>query len=172
MLSEKMEKALNAQINAEFYSAFLYLSMASDFESKNLKGFANWMRMQDQEERVHAMKFFDYVLEKGGKVTLAAIDAPPTSWDSPLAAFEDAYAHEQKVTALINELVDLALAEHDHATNIVLQWFVSEQVEEEASVDGVVQQLKLMAGAPGGLFMLDRELAQRTFMPPPQNTGT
>ncbi len=167
MLSEKMEKAINAQINAEIYSAYLYLSMAADFESKNLKGFANWMRMQNQEETMHAMKFFDYVLDKGGKVTLDAIDAPPTRWDSPSAAFEDVYAHEQKVTGLINDLVDLALEEHDHATNIVLQWFVTEQVEEEASVDDVVQQLKLMADAPGGLFMLDRELAQRTFTPPP-----
>jgi len=171
MLSKKMEKALNDQINAELYSAYLYLSMASYFESANLKGFANWMRVQNQEETLHAMKFFDYVLEKGGKVALQPIEGPQTTWKSPQAAFEAVYAHEQKVTALINKLVDLAIKEKDHATNITLQWFVTEQVEEEASADEVVQKLKLMANAPGGMFMLDRELAQRVFTPPAQAAG-
>ena len=171
MLSKKMEKALNDQVNAELYSAYLYLSMASYFESANLKGFANWMRVQNQEETSHGMKLFDYVLEKGGKAVLQPIEGPQTSWKSPLAVFEAAYAHERKVTGLINKLVDLAIKEKDHATNITLQWFVTEQVEEEASADEVVQKLKLMANAPGGMFMLDRELAQRTFNPPAQEEG-
>jgi ferritin len=171
MLSKKMEKALNDQINAELYSAYLYLSMASYFESANLKGFANWMRVQNQEEVSHGMKLFDYVLEKGGKAVLQPIEGPQKTWKSPLAVFEAAYAHEQKVTSLINNLVDIAIKEKDHATNITLQWFVTEQVEEEASADDIVQKLKLMANAPGGMFMLDRELAQRVFTPPAQEAG-
>ena len=171
MLSKKIEKALNDQINAELYSAYLYLSMASYFESANLKGMGNWMRVQNQEETMHAMKLFDYVIEKGGKVSLQPIEGPQTTWKSPLAVFEAAYGHEQKVTALINRLMDLAIKEGDHATNITLQWFVTEQVEEEASADEIVQKLKLMANASGGLFMLDRELAQRVFTPPAQTGG-
>ena len=165
-MNEKLEKALNDQLNAEFYSAYLYLSMAAYFRSINLSGFANWMEVQYQEEVVHAMKFYDYINERGGRVTLKAIDGPPSDWDSPLAAFEGAYAHEQKVTGMINDLVDLAREEHDHATEIFLQWFVSEQVEEEDSANEVVQKIKLMGDARGGLFMLDRELGQRTFTPP------
>ncbi len=166
MLSKPMEEALNSQINAELYSSYLYASMSAHFESTNLKGFANWMRVQAQEEMSHVVKLFDYVHEKGGKVTLTAIDGPPTEWDSPLAVFEAVYAHEQKVTGLINDLVDIAIEERDHATNITLQWFVTEQVEEEASADAVVQKLKLMSDAPGGLFMLDQELGQRVFTMP------
>ncbi len=166
MLSKKMEKALNEQVNAELYSAYLYLSMESYFRSTNMGGFANWMRVQTQEEVSHAMKIYDYVDERGGRALLAPIEGPQTEWDSPLAAFEAAYAHEQKVTALINDLVDLAIGEKDHATNNFLQWFVAEQVEEEASADEIVQRLKMMKDAPGGMFMLDRELGQRTFTPP------
>ena len=166
MLSEKMEAALNEQINAEMYSAYLYLSMASYFQSLSLGGFAAWMRVQAQEEMVHAMKIYDFVNERGGRVILKAVEAPQTEWDSPLAAFEGVYLHEQKVTGLINDLVELALEEHDHATNIFLQWFVTEQVEEEDSANGVVQKIKLMGDARGGLFMLDRELGQRTFNAP------
>ncbi len=166
MIKEKIQDALNEQINAELYSSYLYLSMSAYFESINLKGFASWMRVQTQEELVHAMKFYDYLIERGGKVVLSSIESPPTEWPSPLAVFEQAYQHEQKVTGLINELVDLAIAEKDHATNIILQWFVSEQVEEEASADEVVQKIKLMGDARGGIFMLDRELAQRVFTPP------
>ena len=161
-----MEKALNDQINAEMYSAYLYLSMSAYFQSKSLTGFANWMKVQAQEEMVHAMKMYDFVNERGGRVILAAIAAPPLEWDSPLNAFEGVYEHEQKVTGLINNLVELALEEHDHATNIFLQWFVSEQVEEEDSANEVVQKIKLMGDAQGGLFMLDRELGQRVFSPP------
>ena len=166
MLSKKMEKALNGQVNAELYSSYLYLSMESWFKSKNLNGFANWMRVQAQEEMSHAMKIYDFIDERGGRIVLKAIDGPPTEWDSPLTVFEAVYEHEQKVTALINDLVDLSIKEKDHATNSFLQWFVSEQVEEEASADAAVQQLKMVESAPGGMFMLDREMGRRVFTPP------
>ena len=166
MISKKMEKALNGQLNAELYSAYLYLSMAAYFESINLAGFANWMRVQNAEEQFHAMKFYDYIIGRGGRVTLSAIEAPPSDWDSPLAVFEATLTHEQKVTGLINNLVDLAIQEKDHATNTFLQWFVNEQVEEESSADKIVQQLKIIENTPGGMFMFDRELGQRVFTPP------
>lgn len=162
MLSEKMQDALNGQLNAEMYSAYLYLSMNAYFKAVNLDGFANWMYFQAQEELTHSLKFYDFILQRGGKVNLRQVEAPQTEWSSPLAVFEATLAHEQKVTGLINELVELALTEHDHATNIFLQWFVSEQVEEEESVTGVLEQLKLMGEAKGGLFMIDRELDKRT----------
>jgi len=165
MISKKMEEALNGQVNAELYSAYLYLSMESYFKSLNLNGSASWMRVQTQEEVTHAMKIYEFINERGGKVTLKTIEGPPIKWDSPLAVFEAVYVHEQKVTGLINELVDLAIKEKDHATNTFLQWFVNEQVEEESSADEVVQQLKMMEDAPGGMFMLDRELGQRVFTP-------
>ena len=166
-ISEPMQTALNKQINAELSSAYLYLAMAADFEAKQLAGFANWMRVQAQDEVAHAMKFFHYITERGRAVALEAIDKPPAHWDSPLGAFEASYEHERKVTAMIDGLVDLAAGEKDHATENMLQWFVAEQVEEESSADAVVQQLRMVGGAPGGLFMLDRELGQRTFVPPP-----
>jgi ferritin len=161
VIDGKMQEALNKHANAEFYSSYLYLSMSAHFQSVNLTGFAQWMRVQAREELAHAMKFFDHIVERGGKVTLLPVEAPPSQWDSPLAAFEDAYRHEQKVSGLINWLVDEAVQNRDHATNNFLQWFVSEQVEEEASVDAIVQKLKLVGDAAGGLFMIDRELAQR-----------
>ena len=166
MLSKKMEEALNEQVNAELYSAYLYLSMEAYFESVNLPGFANWMRAQTQEELVHAMKIYDFVNERGGRVILKQIEAPQAEWDSPLAAFEAAYKHEQKVTGLINELVNLAIEEKDDATNSFLQWFVTEQAEEESSSNEVVQKLKTAGGAPDGQFLIDRELGQRVFTPP------
>ena len=166
MLSKKMNDAINAQINAEYYSSYLYLSMAAWAEEQNLPGFGNWFRIQVQEEMFHAMKMFDYVIERGGRVTLTAIDGPATEWDSPTAVFEATLKHEQHVTSLINKLVDLALAESDHASNTFLQWFVTEQIEEEASADAVLRTLKRMGDAQGGLFMLDRELSQRVFTPP------
>ena len=166
MISKKMEQALNSQVNAEMYSAYLYLSMESYFKSMNLNGFAGWMRAQTQEEMMHAMKIYDFINERGGRVLLKAIDGPQTKWDSPLVVFEAVLKHEQKVTGLINDLVDLAIQEKDHATNSFLQWFVTEQVEEEASADEALQQLKMMENAPGGIFMLDRELGQRVFTPP------
>ena len=166
MITKKMQDALNEQINAELYSAYLYLSMVAYFESVNLPGFATWMRAQTQEEVVHAMKIYDYVNERGGRVILKSIGEPQAEWKSALAAFEAAYQHEQKVTALINGLVNLAIEEKDHAANMFLQWFVNEQVEEESSADAIVQKLKLMADAPGAMYMLDNEMGQRVFTPP------
>ena len=161
MLTDKMQTALNGQMNAELYSSYLYLSMNAYFKSVNLDGFANWMYYQAQEELEHAMKFYDFINQRGGRVQLAQIEAPPSDWNSPLAVFEDTLAHEQKVTGLINDLVEVANEERDHASQIFLQWFVSEQVEEEDSVGGVLEQLKLMGEAKGGLFMMDREMAKR-----------
>ena len=166
MVSKKMEYALNEQINSELYSAYLYLSMVAYFESMNLPGFANWMRIQVQEESMHVMKIYDFVNERNGRVILKSIAEPPAEWESPLAAFEAAYKHEQLVTGRINDLVNLAIEEKDHATNTFLQWFVNEQVEEELSVNKVVQKLKMMDNAPGGQFLIDRELGQRVFTPP------
>ena len=161
MLSDKMQAALNKQLNAELYSGYLYLSMNAYFKALNLDGFANWMYYQAQEELTHGMKLYDFINQRGGQVVLDQIEAPPTSWGSPLAVFEATLEHEQKVTGLINDLMEVALSERDHATQIFLQWFVSEQVEEEESVGGVLEQLKLMGAAEGGLFMIDRELAKR-----------
>jgi ferritin len=169
MIGKKMQNAINGQVNAELYSAYLYLSMSAYFNSKNLPGFANWMKIQAQEEVSHAMKLYDFIEERMGRVILKAIDGPPAEWDSPLTAFQAVSKHEQKVTGLINKLVDQAIAENDHATRGFLQWFVDEQVEEEASADAIVQQLKLIKDAPGGLFMLDKELAQRVFKSPAEN---
>ncbi|MDP2848145.1 MAG: ferritin [Humidesulfovibrio sp.] len=165
MLSKKMEKAFNDQIKWEYYSAYLYLSLSAYFQNLGLKGFANWMDVQFQEEQFHARKMFDYVNEKGGRVMLQAIEAPGNTWKSPLAAFEFALNHEFVVTKRINDLVTLAQKENDHASAIFLQWFVTEQVEEESNFGDTVNQLKLV-GDGGGLFMLDRELAARVFVPP------
>lgn len=161
MLSKKIENAINKQINAELWSAYLYLSMSAHFESINLGGFANWMRVQAQEEVSHAMKFYNHVIERRGRVTVAAIAAPPVNWKSPLNAFEDAFKHEQKVTAMINDIANMAVAEKDHATANMLQWFIDEQIEEELSTDAIVQKLKMIGTNTGGLYMLDRELSQR-----------
>src|SRR4030042_211078 len=166
MVTKKVEKSLNDQINAELYSAYMYLSMSAYFEAENLPGFAQGMKVQWQEEIKHAMKIYDYVIERGGRITLKAIDEPPSRWKSPLDAFQATYKHEQVVTGRINDLVNLAVAEKDHATNAFLQWFVNEQVEEEMSANNVVQNLKTAADAPGALFMIDRELGQRVFTPP------
>lgn len=166
MISHQIQDAFNDQLNAEAYSAYLYLSMSAYFESMNLKGFANWMRCQAQEEMIHAMKFYSFLHDRGGRVVLSAIEDPPVNWDSPLGAFEDAYGHEQKVTGLINNLVDLAMQERDHSAGAFLQWFVTEQVEEEASADAVVQRLKLAGGQGAALFMIDAELATRVFTMP------
>ncbi|MBI4963438.1 MAG: ferritin [Desulfomonile tiedjei] len=171
MISDKIQQAFNEQINRELYSAYLYLSMAAYFESINLKGFANWMKCQVQEEMLHAMKFYNFVNERNGTVVLAALEAPPTRWDSPIVAFEDANSHERKVTSMINNLVDLAIEERDHASNAFLQWFVTEQVEEEASTEEVVHKLKLAGHDGSGLFMIDQELAARVFTMPAAPSG-
>ncbi|HID43577.1 MAG TPA: ferritin [Archaeoglobaceae archaeon] len=165
MLSERVLESLNRQLNAELYSAYLYLSMSAYFESINLKGFANWMRIQAKEELTHAMRFYDYISERGGRIKLMAIEEPPFEWKSPLDAFEAVYNHEVKVTGMINNLVDTAIEEKDHATYNMLQWFVAEQVEEEASADEIVQKLRLVGNEGSGLFMIDQELAKRTFVP-------
>jgi len=161
MLSEKVREALNKQMNAELYSGYLYVSMSAYFEDADLPGFAHWMRAQAQEELLHAMKFYRYLVDKDARVTTLAIDQPAVEWASPLAAFQHAYEHEQKVTGLINNLVELAMAERDYATNVTLQWFVNEQIEEEASAKAVVQQLKRVGDSGEALMLVDRELAQR-----------
>ncbi len=161
VIKEKIESAINEQINAELYSAYLYLAMSTYYSSKNLSGFANWMKLQAQEEVNHAIKLYDYLLERGGRPVLKAIDEPPKEWESPLDAFEEAYEHEKKVTDMVNNLLRLATEENDYATMSMLQWFVDEQVEEEASTSEVVERLRLASGFGGGLFMIDRELAQR-----------
>jgi len=166
MITKKMQDAINTQINAEFYSAYLYLSMAGYFESIELKGFANWMRVQAQEEQFHAMKFYNYIFERGGTVTLRAIDAPPANWDSPMAVFEATLQHEQKVTAMINDLVYLARNEKDNASEVLLHWFVNEQVEEENNDRTVLGQLKLIKDSPQALFLMDNQMAQRVYTPP------
>ena len=165
MISKRMEKAFNEQIKWEYYSAYLYLSLSSYFTSLGLPGFANWMDIQFQEEQFHARRMFDYVNEKGGRCILQAIEAPPSVWKAPLAAFDFALKHEYQVTKRINDLMTLAQKENDHASAIFLQWFVSEQVEEEASFGDTVNKLKLV-GDGSGLFMLDRELATRVFVQP------
>ncbi len=171
MLKDKMEKALNDQVQWELYSAYIYLAMSAWFQAQGLPGFANWMRIQFQEETMHAMKFHDFILERGGRARLQAIDAPPRDWKSPLAAFEHALEHEEGVTERINKLMSLALEAKDHATAIFLQWFVTEQIEEEASVQDIIQKLKLTEGATGGMFMLDKDLAARVFTPPAAEAG-
>ena len=163
MLGKKMQDALNKQINAETYSAYLYLSMAAYFDSESLAGMANWMRVQAQEELGHANKFYDFINDRDGRVILTEIAGPKTEWNSPLEVFEDALLHEQKVTGLIGDLSTLAIEEKDHAAYTFLEWFVTEQVEEENSVRTIVDQLKLVGDAGVGKFMIDKELAARVI---------
>ncbi|NTV14391.1 MAG: ferritin [Desulfobulbaceae bacterium] len=166
MLSKKMEKAINGQINAELYSSYMYLAMSAWFSGKGMGGFANWMRQQAQEEMFHAIKMYDFIGERGGKVVLEAIDKPPGEWKTSVEVFQATLAHEQKVTGLINDLVNQAMDERDHASNIFLQWFITEQVEEEANATAILDKLKLIGKETGGLFALDQELAQRVFTLP------
>ncbi len=171
MISDKMQDALNNQINEEVFSSYLYLQMSAWFQSMNFPGMANWMCIQSQEEDVHVMKIYDFINNRRGHVVLQAIKAPQAQWDSPLAAFETAFSHEQYITGRINDLVSMSRELKDNATEIFLQWFVIEQVEEEASADEIVRKLKLMGDAPGGLFMLDQELAKRTFNSSPDESS-
>jgi len=161
MIPAKINEALNKQMNAEMYSSYLYLAMAGWFESGNLRGFANWMRVQAEEEMAHAMKFFDHLVDRGGTVKLTAIDAPPGKWDSPLAAFEEVYKHECKVSSLIHALADLAVVEKDHPAGVFLHWFIDEQVEEEANAELIAQKLRMIGDSRNGLLMLDHELGER-----------
>ena len=167
MLTKKLLSGLNKQLNNELYSAYLYLSMSSYAGSIGLKGSANWFFVQYQEEMVHAMKFFTFINSRGEHTELAAIAAPPTKFNSLLEMFEKTLVHEQFITASINELTDLALAEKDHATNIFLQWFITEQIEEEENDRDIIGKLKLIGNNGQGLLMLDSELAARVFVPPP-----
>ncbi len=168
MLSEKMQNAFNEQINAEIWSAYLYLSMSAYFEDKNLPGFANWMKTQWQEEIYHAMKMFDYVNERGGRALLKPIAEVKTEWSDAIDVFTETLNHERVVSSLINNLVGLAISEADYASNNFLQWFVAEQVEEEATAEHLLEQLKMINGLGHGMLMLDRELAQRSFVEPTQ----
>ena len=169
MLNKTIQDAMNEQIKNELYSAYLYLSMSAYCESINLPGCASWMRMQEQEEKIHAMKLFDFVHERGGRVVLQAIDQPPSEFGPPLAVFEKTLEHEQKVTGLINNLYALAVEEKDYASQIFLQWFVTEQIEEENSVSQVIEQLKMIGDSRQGLLMLDRDLGGRAA--PQANSG-
>lgn len=161
MISAKMLKTLNKHLNEEMFSSYLYLSMSAYFETKNLKGFANWMRLQSQEEYMHAMKFYSYIIQVGGNVTLAQINSPKTSWKNHMEVFKETLEHEKYITELINKLVDLAIQEKDHATNNFLQWFVNEQVEEVATAEDIVNKLEMIGDNKNGLFLIDRELGAR-----------
>jgi ferritin len=161
MLSKTMEEALNRQVNRELYSSYLYLGMSAYFETTNLKGFAGWMKIQSNEERSHAMKIYEYILARQGKIVLDTIEAPRGKWTSAGKVFEEVYAHEQKVTGMIDALVDLAIKEKDHATFELLQWFVKEQVEEEANAAMITEKIKTVGDVPGHLFYLDHELGKR-----------
>ena len=162
MVSKKMIDALNNHMNEEFYSSYLYLAMAAHFEDKNLNGFAHWFKLQSQEEYGHAMKFYGYINQVRGKVNLKAIKAPKSSWKSIMEAFKQTFDHEKHITGLINKLVGQAMQEKDYATNNFLQWFVNEQVEEEATVEEIINKLEMVGDAKSGLFMLDRELGARS----------
>ena len=166
MISEKMQTAFCDQINKELYSEYLYLSMKAYFLSLNLNGFATWMDVQVQEEHAHAMGMFDYVIERGGKVELMAIEKPETSWNSPLDVFKAVLKHEEYVTSRINALMDVAEETKDRAATIFLNWYLKEQVEEEANVGGVLAQLEMIGDDKSGLFALDKELGARTFIAP------
>jgi ferritin len=161
MLGKKLEDAINEQINKELYSGYLYLSMSAYCEAENLPGFAKWMRAQAQEEVEHAMRFFDYVNARGGRVVLKAIEMPAPVWKSPLEMFEQVLDHERKVTGMINRMYEVALAEKDYATQMELQWFITEQVEEEQNAGQVVEQLKRVEAHPMGLLTVDRQLGER-----------
>jgi ferritin len=161
VIGKKMLDALNEQINAELYSAYLYRAMAAQFEADNLRGFAHWMDVQAKEEENHARKIYEFLVDRGGRVVLKAIGAPPAEWKSALAVFEDSYAHEQKVTGLINRLFEMAAKENDYPTQVELQWFVKEQVEEEKSAGDIVAMLKMVGESGTPLIMLDRQLAAR-----------
>jgi ferritin len=160
-IGKNLEQALNKQINTELFSSYLYKAMEMYFQSVNLKGFAGWMKSQSAEEYGHAMKLIDFVNERNGRVILTQVGAPDSEWKNPLAVFENVYAHELKVTKMIDELVSLASKEGDYSTSNMLQWFINEQVEEEASAYEIVEKLKLIKDAPQALFMMDSVLGQR-----------
>ncbi|HTZ17819.1 MAG TPA: ferritin [Dissulfurispiraceae bacterium] len=161
MLSNNMQDAFNEQLNREMYSAYLYMSMSSHFANVGLKGFANWFMVQYHEEMLHAMKIYEHINLRGGKAILKALQQPPSEFESPLYAFLKTLEHEQYITKSINDLMDLSIAEKDHASQVFLQWYVTEQVEEENNDNEIIAQLKIIRDDPNGLMMLDRELAAR-----------
>ena len=164
MILKKIETALNKQMNQELHAAYIYLSMSAYFESLNLDGFSHWMRLQAQEELTHSMKLFDYIISRDGNVELTAVKAPPKSWSSPLAAVQDALKSERLNTKQINDIVETAFSAKDHATRVFLQWFVNEQVEEEASATKLVEKVKQVKDDSGATFILDQELSTRTLV--------
>jgi ferritin len=167
IMNAKVEKALNEQMHAEFFSFYLYLSVAAYFAANHFDGFAHWMRVQSQEEFAHAMKLFDHLDERGGTIELMALDAPQKEWPSPSAAVEAVLNHERHITERINQIADLAAAENDHATTVMMHWYVNEQVEEEATADTLYHQVKMVESSPHGLLMIDRELAGRPAVADP-----
>ena len=166
MIKKEVLDALNEQINAESYSAYMYLSMAGYFENMGLPGFANWMKVQYQEEAAHALKFFNFVTDRGGKVVLKAVEQVPVDFEGVVDVYEKTLAHENSVTELINNLMNVAVKASDHASQSFLKWFVDEQVEEESNVEKILATLKLINGQGNGIFMMDRELSQRVFVDP------
>lgn len=171
MAASKVLEALNEQVKHEFYSSYLYLAMSAYCGEQGLNGFANWLRVQAKEEVTHATKLFDYILTRGGHIELLPVEAPPSSWKSPLAVMEDGLKHEQFVTSRFNMLMDLATQEHDHASLVFLQWFVTEQVEEEENFADLISKIKLVQDDGRGLFMLDKDLAARAFVDETQSAG-
>ena len=169
MISTTMATALDEQIKWEMYSANLYLAMSAYLQDAGLTGFSHWMRIQYQEETAHALKFYDFLLSRGGQVTMLSIDAPDANWSNILEIFEETLSHEQEVTRRINELVHLAKEERDFATDIFLQWFVTEQVEEEETVKDIISKLRMIKGEGQGMLVLDKDMSARTFTPPPAN---
>lgn len=166
MIKKEVLEAINEQINAETYSAYMYLSMSAYFEDMGLSGFANWMKVQYQEESAHAIKFFNYLTERGGRVTLKAVSQVPVDFDGIVDVFEKTLVHEIHVTSLINNLIEVAIKANDHASQSFLKWFIDEQVEEEGNAEKIINELKLIGGEGHGMLMLDREFATRVFVPP------
>ncbi len=164
-MNDRIQDAFNDQINEELFSSYVYLAMAAHLEAMNLEGFAKWMRLQAQEELIHAMRLFDHINRRGGRVKLKGIGAPPFEFGTPLEVFEKALAHEQHITACIHGVYKIALEEHDYPAQLELQWFIDEQVEEEENAGRAVEQLKMAGDHRGALLMLDRELGQRTAEP-------
>lgn len=160
-MDQEMQDALNRQINKELFAGYLYLAMCAHFEARSLNGFAQWMRAQAQEELDHAMRIFDHMSDRGAKVELAALDRPSGEFGSPLEAFEEALEHEKAVTVMIHELYDMAVEKHDHASQILLEWFINEQVEEEDTVGTIVDQIRMAGDNQAAILMLDRELGAR-----------
>lgn len=169
MINKKLEDQINYQINRELYSEYLYMSMAAYLEDQGLSGMAHFMEVQAQEEHFHAIKFYHYLNERGGRAVFNAIEQPPVEFDSPMAVFEESLKHEMLVTSLINKLMDMAIEIRDHAAKSFLNWYVDEQVEEEDSFQTIINKLTLVKGKGDGLLMLDKELSVRVFTPPTEN---